>query len=83
MRLYRVDLESDTFTDKSYSENVPGYINITWQSKTYPGIVRVRFFRVSFSDKPYEKRTCTGFTFPSDNSGIRIGVLSVKAYGNI
>ena len=25
MRLYQVDLESDTFTDKTYSENVPGY----------------------------------------------------------
>ena len=43
MRLYQVDLESDTFTDKTYSENGPGYKNITWQSKIYPGIVRVRF----------------------------------------
>ena len=40
MRLYQVDLESDTFTDKTYSENVPGYKNITWQRKIYPGIVR-------------------------------------------
>ena len=34
-------------------------------------------FRVTFSEKPYEKRTCTGLTFPSDNSGIRIGVRFV------
>ena len=32
---------------------------------------------VTFSEKPYENRTWTGFKFPSDNSGIRIGVRFV------
>lgn len=60
IRLDQVDLESDTFIDKTYSQNVHCYKNITWQGETDPSIVRVP------STKTYWYILRMGFTLPND-----------------